>query len=149
MLALLAATALAHTPNIATFELQPGADGWVLEAHLPTAGLQTALDAHAVQPGAARSTEAWATEAEALLRGGIALHLDGRPVALGEARVALGPHQSDIVFTLVDPPETVTDLAGTVITAMREVPHQQNVLRLLGPTPQRWVLNDRDAYLVR
>jgi hypothetical protein len=143
LLALLVASpALAHNADIATYTVVRIEQGWVLQVQLPTAALVASLDA----PQQGRAADRLGAAAEAAIRGGTELRMDGRPVPLGAALVGVGPHETRLQFALagIDGPGS---LEGSRLAALADGPNQHNVLRLVEAAgPSQWVLAARNGF---
>jgi len=102
--------AAAHDRDVATFVIspvttkatadRPAVKGWMMEMHVPTAALHTALVTELGKaPVEALSKKAYKERAVDYLWRHIEMKTD-TPVTLGGGGIKLGPHQTDLRFTL-------------------------------------------------
>lgn len=126
------ATARAHLPNIASYQLAHDGVDWRLEVRMPTDGMHQVLKRR--HPGVDLShvsLEAYEGHLLEALEEGIEIDFDGRAVHLVPTTVNVAAHESSVDFRI----ESRESLPATIhvhIDALHEQGHQNNVLRLVG-----------------
>ena len=124
------APAQAHDPNVATFELEEGAAGWVLEGSFMFSRAQATLEAEDPDLDWA-AVDRVEIERRLMdhLRVTVEIWADGVGVPLGAGGIRLGDHQTTVRFPLPalgDGPSTLT----VGLHSFADNPEQTQVLRI-------------------
>lgn len=144
--ALWVATASAHVPNIASYNLDSQDGHNVLRISLPSDGMHQALKLeHPDLELSQLDTQAYQALLSQTLLDGIALELDGQDAPVDRCVVSLAPHQTQVLCAVAGPSPSTQVQAR--IDALSAQTGQNNVLRVLThPQAGHVVLKDANDF---